>query len=387
VKSLLISSIYFPPKTGGIAEIMGAVASVLGPGRVCCLTGVPSNGTAFGRNPEPKVYRRPTAFARAKFTQAVGWGVTITEIMVRERPQVVHIATAYDGYLALWLRQWFKLPYVVYAYGNEVLDAMRATEWKKALLALQQADRVLAISQFTASLVQNAGVASNRIEVVYPGCDVDRFRPVPAEMDLRQNLLGPRWRDRVILTVGNLVARKGHDMVIRALPQVCRRVPGTTYLIVGDGPHRSELEKLAVEMGVQDRVIFAGEIVNEGLAPIYALCDVFAMPSRDQSEQCDVEGFGVVFLEASSCGKPVIGGRSGGIPEAVADGVTGLLVDPHDPEDIANVITRLLVDSNLSARLGQQGRLRVARDFTWARVGAQVEGILESILREKSPCS
>ena len=249
---------------------------------------------------------------------------------------------------------------------------------------MQQADRVIAISEFTANLLQTAGVVPDRIEIVYPGCDVNYFRPLPSRMDLRQELLGSRYGDRVILTVGNLVARKGHDMVIRALPRVCQRLPDTTYLIVGDGPYRSQLETLAVEMGVRDRVIFAGKIPNQDLVPIYALCDVFAMPSRDQSEQCDVEGFGVVFLEANACGKPVIGGRSGGIPEAVQDGLTGLLVDPHDPEDMAKAITRLLTDSELSARLGQQGRMRVARDFTWGRVGTQVQGILESILRKKT---
>jgi phosphatidylinositol alpha-1,6-mannosyltransferase len=313
--------------------------------------------------------------------------MTITEIMIRERPQVVQLATAYEGHLGLWLRQWLKLPYIVYAYGNEILDVMRSTGYQKPRIALQKADRVVAISQFTANLLEEAGVVPDKIEIVYPGCDVNNFRPLPSRMDLRQKLLGSRHRDRIILTVGNLVARKGHDMVIRALPRVCQRVPDTTYLIVGDGPYRAELEKLAMSIGVRDRVIFAGMIPNEDLAPIYALCDVFAMPSRDQSEQCDVEGFGVVFLEASSCGKPVMGGRSGGIPEAVADGVTGLLVDPHDPEDIANAITRLLLDSDLSTRLGRQGRLRVARDFTWERVGTQVQGILESILQEESPRS
>ncbi len=387
MKSLLISRVYFPPKTGGIAEIMGAVASTLGPDRVCCLTGVAANGGSFANALGPRVYRRPRAFARAKSVQAVAWGMTISEIIIRERPQVVQLGTAYEGYLGLWLRKWLKLPYVIYAFGNEILDVMQPNDWEKPRLALKQADRVLACSQFTADLVRKVGVDADRIEVVYPGCDVDRFRPLPPRPDLQEKLLASRRKGRVILTVGNLVARKGHDMVIRALPQVCRKVPDATYLVVGDGPHRSQLEKLTVEMRVQDRVIFAGEIVNADLSPIYALCDVFVMPSRDQSEQCDVEGFGVVFLEASSCGKPIIGGRSGGIPEAVADGVTGLLVDPHDPQDIANAITRLLVDLDLSARLGQQGRLRVARDFTWERVGTQVQGILESILQEESPRS
>jgi phosphatidylinositol alpha-1,6-mannosyltransferase len=297
---------------------------------------------------------------------------------------MVQLATAYEGHLGLWLRRWLKLPYVVYAHGNEILDAIRVKNWPKPLLALQRADRVLAVSQFTASLVQKAGVPADRMEIVYPGCDVDRFRPLTPGMELRQKFLGSRYRDRVVLTVGNLVTRKGHDMVVRALPRLLETIPDVTYLIIGDGPYRPQLEALTAAMGVGDRVIFLGKVSDRDLPDIYALSDVFVMPSRDQSEQCDVEGFGVVFLEASSCGKPVIGGRSGGIPEAVADGVTGLLVDPYDPEDIASALSRLLMDSELSTRLGRQGRLRVARDFTWERVGTQVRAILESIPREAS---
>ena len=185
-------------------------------------------------------------------------------------------------------------------------------------------------------------------------------------------------------TVGNLVARKGHDMVIRALPRVRQTVPDVTYLIIGDGPYRGQLEALAGALGVRDRVIFAGGIPNEELPPIYALSDLFVMPSRDQSEECDVEGFGVVFLEANACAKPVVGGRSGGICEAISDGVTGLLVDPNDPEDIANALVRLLTNSDLATRLGKRGRLRVVRDFSWERVGDQVLGILDSVFQEKS---
>lgn len=189
MKSLLISSVYFPPKTGGISEIMGAVASTLGPRRICCLTGIPANGGPLDSHFGVNVYRRPTAFGGGRLTHAVGWGLTIAEIMIRERPHMVHLATAYDGYLGLWLRQWFRLPYVVYAYGNEVLDAMRLREWKKPLVALQQADHVIAISEFTANLLHDAGVAPDRIKIVYPGCDVNYFRPLPSRMDLRQKFL------------------------------------------------------------------------------------------------------------------------------------------------------------------------------------------------------
>src|SRR5207245_756550 len=157
------------------------------------------------------------------------------------------------------------------------------------------------------------GTPPANIEIVHPGCDVDLFRPREVPVDIRQKLLGSRWRDQIILSVGNLVRRKGHDTVLRALPPLIKRIPNVTYLIAGDGPYRYELETLAMDLGVRERVLFLGRPTDEELPSIYSLCDVFAMPSREQTELCDVEGFGIVFLEASACRKPVIGGRSGGI--------------------------------------------------------------------------
>jgi phosphatidyl-myo-inositol dimannoside synthase len=248
---------------------------------------------------------------------------------------------------------------------------------------LQKADRVLAISRFTADLVQKAGVDPSRIDIIHVGCDATRFRPLSARMELRQKLLGDRYRNRVILTVGNLVSRKGHDMVIRALPRLRETVPDITYLVVGDGPHRQQLEALADAVGVRDRVVFAGGVPDSDLPDIYALSDVFAMPSREHVEQCDVEGFGLVFLEANACAKPVVGGRSGGIPEAIEDGATGFLVNPNDSEDIAHAIGRLLTDTSLAIRMGQQGRVRVVNHFTWQKIGDRVQEILDAILQER----
>jgi phosphatidylinositol alpha-1,6-mannosyltransferase len=196
-------------------------------------------------------------------------------------------------------------------------------------------------------------------------------------------LLGDRYKDQVILTVGNLVARKGHDTTICALPRLLQRVPDVTYLIVGDGPNLNQLETLATRLGVRNRVIFAGRMADEVLAEVYALCDVFVMSSRVNLDEKDVEGFGIVFLEASACAKPVIGGRSGGVPEAIVDGVTGLLIDPNDPRQLSDTIALLLTDREFANRLGEQGRVRAVNDFSWRRVADKVQGILDSVKREQ----
>jgi len=309
--------------------------------------------------------------------QAINLALTLSQIMLAERPQIIQLAMAYEGFIGLWLRRWLRLPFVVYAHGNEILDAMES-DWQSPRQALRQADRVLACSRFTLDLVTKAGVDPERAVVVHPGCDANRFRPTQPTETLRETILGPRRHDRIILTVG-LESLKGHDMVIRALPRLLRNVPDVTYIVVGAGP-QERLDRLARELGVRDRVIFTGLVPDDDLPALYALCDVYVMPSRQDLAQHSVEGFGLVYLEANACGKPVIGGRSGGIGDAVADGVTGLLVDPHDSEAIANAIDLLLTNRELAGQLGHQGRSRVVNEFTCDIVGKRVQGILSSIV-------
>jgi len=238
--------------------------------------------------------------------------------------------------------------------------------YAQPLLALQKASRIIAISKYTAELVKGAGVEAARIHIVPPRIDVERFRPVAIDDAFRKQVLGPaRYEGKVILTVGNLVPRKGHDIVIRALPLIKSQVSGFTYLIVGDGPYREELKQLADLVGVKDCVKFAGKVPDETLSQYYALCDLFIMASRGQENQADVEGFGLVYLEASACARPVIGGRSGGVSDAVEDGVSGLLVDPESPEDVAAAILRILGNPQLATRLGQQGFARAVNEFGW----------------------
>ncbi|HKQ25256.1 MAG TPA: glycosyltransferase family 4 protein [Burkholderiales bacterium] len=378
MKSLLISSTYFPPQTGGISRMMEEISVALGPRRVSCLTGVPETHANSQRLASIRVYRRPGAFTGNRFTSSLNLAWLLCEIAVRDRPRVLQLATCEEGYLGLQLQRWFNLPYVIYAHGNEILAAIDSV-WDRPRVALKNAACVLANSSFTAGLLEKAGVAPKAIEIIPLGCDIDKFRPRSPSPQLRQRMLGDRAQGPVILTVGNLVERKGHDMVIRSLPAVCQRVPDASYLIVGDGPFKERLDKLAVELGVRNRVIFAGRVSDDELPDIYAMCDVFAMPSRARLGSYDVEGFGLVFLEAGACVKPVVAGRSGGIEDAVDDGVTGLVVDPADARDIGQALVHLLTNKELGARLGQRGRERVEKKHTWAILGARVQGILERV--------
>ena len=358
--------------------MMEEICVALGPTRVSCFTGVHEAQENSPRLASIRVRRRPAAFRGNPILRALTLACSVSEVLVRERPTVVQLATCEEGYLGLQLQRWFRLPFVVYAHGNEILAAIDS-DWDKPRLALKKAACVLANSSFTAGLLRTAGVAPDAIAVIPLGCDIDKFRPRAPDPELRRKLLGNRERGPVILTVGGLVERKGHDMVIRSLPSVCQRVPHATYLIVGTGPFRERLDELAAELGVRDRIIFAGKVPDDQLPDVYAMCDVFAMPSRARLASHDVEGFGLVFLEAGACAKPVVAGRSGGIEDAVVDGFTGLIVDPSDARDVSQALIRLLTDSELRGRLGRQGRDRVEKERTWSIAGARVQGILERV--------
>jgi len=211
-------------------------------------------------------------------------------------------------------------------------------------------------STFTRRHFEALGIGNPHVELLTFSVETDRFRP---DLDVRE--IRARYGldgKQTILTVGRLVERKGHDMIIKALPGVQQRAGPTLYVIAGTGPQEAKLRKLAADVGCERDVVFTGYLAEHDLPSLYAACDVFAMPSRALDQRDGVEGFGIVFLEAGACGKPVIGGRSGGIADAVADEVTGLLVDPVDVHDVADALVRLLVQKEQAHQFGQRGRRR-----------------------------
>ncbi len=233
--------------------------------------------------------------------------------------------------------------------------------------SLHRADGLLPVSRYTSSLLQELGVSSDRITVLHNGTDPQRFHPEDGR-NVR-SALGLEER-KILLTVGRLVPRKGIDTVLRALPYVAREIPEVHYLICGNGPDRDRLEGLARDLCVTERIRFLGEVVHDDLPRYYSACDVFVMPSRETRPY--VEGFGIVFLEANACGKPVVGAHSGGIPDAVRDGETGLLVEPDNEVELADALIRLLRDPALAVRLGENGRRRVLEEATWEHTARQL---------------
>jgi phosphatidylinositol alpha-1,6-mannosyltransferase len=169
--------------------------------------------------------------------------------------------------------------------------------------------------------------------------------------------------------------------VIRALPWILREIPDARFLVVGTGPDLERLQSLAVRKKVADRVVFAGEVPSDVLPRYFRAGDVFAMPCRTRKLGLEVEAFGTVFIQASAVGRPTLAGDSGGAPEAVVHGETGLVVDGHEVDEVAEAVLELLGDPEKAAKLGTAGADRVHRDFTWDAVSARLRGLLIDALQ------
>jgi glycosyltransferase involved in cell wall biosynthesis len=252
----------------------------------------------------------------------------------RERPNLIVSTHLNFGPIARIAQSSFGTPYVLVAHGVDAWQIDNATR----IRALRKADLTLAVSRYTRDrLIDAAGLNPNRVKILPNTYDPDRFAIAPKPPRLLKKY-GLQPQTPVILTVGRLAddeRYKGYDQIIKALPEIRRAVPDARYLLVGKGSDRPRIEKLIAEVGVQDAVILAGFVPDDELAEHYNLCDIFAMPSQG-------EGFGIVYLEALACGKPVLAGNKDGSIDAVADGELGLLVDPQDTAGIAAEIIRVL---------------------------------------------
>ncbi|MCK4451205.1 MAG: glycosyltransferase, partial [Anaerolineae bacterium] len=299
---------------------------------------------------------------------------------------------AVNGPAAWWCRRLFSTPYVVTAHAREILPRSASNagwfahrQFRSMQRVFNSASCVLAVSRYTRQRLEKSGVRPDHIRVVPNAVNAKDF--AVADKDEVQ-ALRERWRikgKRVILSVGRLVKRKGLDAAIRAMPLITAEVPGAVYLIVGSGPEEQSLCALAQSLDMEDRIIFTGYVPQVDLLNYYHLCDMFVMPCREivTPGRIDAEGFGIVFLEANACSKPVVAGRSGGVPDAVLDSQTGFLVDPLDVRAIAQATIRLLEDRDLATRLGENGRRRIEKEMNWTRAVQVIRDTISRVVAER----
>jgi phosphatidylinositol alpha-1,6-mannosyltransferase len=333
--------------------------------------------TAAARDDTLTVIRRPIASLRWGL---LDWKGLSNHVRVARQARalgsrkdvVVHCGRALPEGVAAWLSRQLGGPaYVCWAHGEDIATAYLSREftWMMKRVYLGAAVNI-ANSRNTGRMFEALGVARDRIHVVYPGVDVERFHPGNDGSEIRAKFAADA--QVVLLSVGRLQRRKGHDLAIEAVSRLDRSL-SARYLIAGDGEERSRLEELVTKFQVQDRVRFLGEVPARELPQLYAASDIFLLPNR--IDNGDVEGFGIVFLEAAATARPAIGGATGGVPEAVADGETGLLVSGTDASELAAVIERLASSETIRRMMGAAGRERVCREFTWERAAAEIDTV------------
>jgi len=342
---------------------------------MCYRSGIPEEAS-FDREAPFRVVRLSPAWMRLFRDPLVCWKTR--GILPRGEEALFIAGTVPLCRVALRVKALFGVPAGVLVHGNDILRARRDP---RLVQALGRLDFVAANSSWTRRVVEEVTGRREGVVTVNPFLDPDRFPGVSGEEAAEvRGRYAPGAR-RVLLTAGRLVERKNHALVLDTLPAVAERFPGTRYVIAGDGPFRARLEERAAALGVADLVCFAGFVSPGELEALYRAADLFVMPSRETDT--DAEGFGIVFLEAGYFGLPVVGARSGGIPDAVIEGETGFLVDPESREELEEAIVRILGDDDLCRRMGEAGRAHAGRFLPANAVPAALEAFRKAVEERK----
>jgi len=273
-------------------------------------------------------------------------------------------AAAPLGVSARWLRRAGAEHIVALTHGHEVWwSKVWPFSWAISEIA-RSVDVVTYLGDFTHQAIARRFKDKNKLTKIAPGIDTEHFRPLDGR-ELREKY---GIADRAtIVSVGRLVHRKGQDRLVEAMPLVLKEIPEAHLVFIGEGPHRKKLDQLVKRHKLENHVTFIGRIQYSDLPRHFSLGDIFAMPSRSRLFGLEVEGLGIVYLEASACGLPVVGGNSGGAPDAVKEGITGFVVDGNKLPEIADRIITLLKDDELRNQMGNAGRSWAMEEWQWKR--------------------
>ena len=363
-KTLFITN-DFGPRAGGIETFVHGLIERLPKGSVIVYTSAQPNASHFDAK-WLQEYGVEVIRDRSKILLPTPRVINICQRLIKERKltRVAFGAAAPLGVMARAMRKAGAQKIVALTHGHEVWWA-KVPPFSFALRFMaKEIDAITYLGSYTKGEVSKALSVNDKSKLVQiaPGIDVDHF--VPTDSSKLRAELGLSNKS-VIISVGRLVHRKGQDMLISSLPQIKAKIPNVQLLLVGVGPHQDYLEKLAVKLGVTDCITFIGRINYADLPKYICIGDIFAMPSRSRFLGLEVEGLGIVYLEASSCGLPVVGGKSGGAPDAVLAGETGVVVDGTNTFEIAEACIELLKNPELSALMGANGRAWIIENWRW----------------------
>ena len=365
----------FPPRQGGIQSFVYELARRLDTGQLTVYAPKWDGAAAFDaaapfevvRHPTslmiggPEVRRRAAELARSRRAEAVVFG-----------------ASAPLGLITPVLREAGVRRAIAITHGHEAGWAVLPGARQLLRQIGERTDVMTYLGEYFRVRLAGAltPAAAARMARLHPAVDAGVFHPDPAARELIRDRYGLAGRP-VVVCVSRLVARKGQDTLLRAWPAVLRRVPEAALLIVGGGSHAAALRQLAARTGVTSSVRFTGPVPQAELPAHYAAGDVFSMPCRTRRGGLDVEGLGIVYLEASATGLPVVGGDSGGAPDAILDGETGYVVGGRDVAALAERLTALLEDPAGARAIGEKGRAWVERDWNWDVAAGRLRTLLE----------
>jgi phosphatidyl-myo-inositol dimannoside synthase len=372
VRRTLVVTNDFPPRQGGIQSYVHELARRQPQGSVVVYASDHHGSAAFDTAQPFPVVRHPTGM----LLPTPGARRRIESVLREHGATAVWFGAAAPlGLLAEPLRKAGAERIVASTHGHEIGWATLPASRQALRRIGDRCDVVTYITEYTRTRLAGAIGAHPTLRQLAPGVDVDIFRPgLDGSATRARYGLGSR---PLVLCVSRLVRRKGQDVLIEALPAVRRTVPEAALLLVGNGPYERGLRALAERRGVARDVVFAGGVALPELPAHYAAGDVFAMPCRTRRRGLDVEGLGIVYLEASASGLPVLAGDSGGAPEAVRDGETGYVVDGRDAGAVAEHLIALLQDASLRRTLGTAGRAWVEKHWPWPVHAAHLTELLQ----------
>lgn len=369
-KTLVVTN-DFPPRSGGIETFIHELLSRLDPESVAVFGPAHDASSTYDRTLPYEVVRHKGAVLPTPAT-----GRRAIDVARATGCEQILIASAMPvGMLVPQLAHAGLPTAVAMTHGNEA-GWGRVPGVAQGLRRISDSRFVTYLGDYTRSRIEPALRPGTTMRRLAPAVDADRFNPAVDGSDIRarHGLSG-----RVVIScISRLVDRKGQDRLLQALPRIRRIVPEAAVLLVGDGPDRPRLEKMAAALDITRHVIFAGRVADDELPAYYAACDVFALPCRTQRLGIDVEGLGIVLLEASATGKPVIAGNSGGAPDAVREGDTGFVIS-DDLDALAQAIIDLASDDFKAAAMGQAGRSWVLDNWTWDTPAGRLRSMLAGV--------
>lgn len=373
-KTLFITN-DFPPRPGGIQTFVYEIVRRFEPSQVSVLTSSWAGDAQFDALHDFEVVRAKTQMLLpTKKTFALA-----KDIIERNQiEQVIFGASAPLGLLAGPLRKLGIKKIVAFTHGHEVGWAKTPVTKQLLRKISNEVDVLTYLTEYTKNQILKGlpKSAAAKMHQLLPAVDSQQFNTSNRDQgnELRTQI---GFADRpVIVSVSRLMARKGHDQLIKTLPKVQEQIPGAALVIVGEGPYRNKLEKLVSHLSLEQDVHFTGKVPFADLPKWYAVGDIFAMPCRTRSAGWDVEGLGIVYLEASATGLPVIAGDSGGAPEAVESDQSGYVVSGTNQDELVNRIVQLLADAQLRDQMGQFGRNWVQTNWTWENTFAKLNALI-----------